>query len=237
VAICVIVGVNGRVFLVSLVALVVLYAISRRVPWFGYVFAGTSLALCATPFWWGRFSELFVNAVGQSLVGSTFASSSKALETVEGRSYIWDVCMSHLRNSDFAHQVFGYGPDGHITSGAAYDYSALFSAQGSAWRAGFYSTHNALLLLLLSHGIFWAIVSFLLVLVGSIQRLRESRGEERTLFVLLLFVWGAASATSIVTTPAILSSSLLLYALLTGKIPKPATELDPASLPSLAARS
>jgi len=209
----VVLAANGRVFLFVALALPpVMLLVSRARLFFRLVPYG-SIALSFIPFWWSAISPL-TGQLAQTSAQSGFTDSIASLSTLEGRTTIWQVCREVLRQLDFSHLLLGFGPNGYISSGAAYQYAFVFGGgSGATWRASFYSPHNIGLLLLFSVGLLGSVVLTAIVVAGAWSRLPRLPRQTRVIVTMCGFVWAAAGATSVVVSPSGMTSALLFYGL------------------------
>ncbi|MBU6279602.1 MAG: O-antigen ligase family protein [Actinomycetales bacterium] len=138
------------------------------------------------------------------IVSSGLAASSAKFSTLEGRTIIWDTTLRVFSDASPIRKIFGYGANGYITSGASGIYSQQFygSAGSGGYRVSFYDTHNLLLGVMLSHGLFGILV--LVVCWAAVLQRAVARIEGIGWAAPFIGAWvfGTMSSTSTSCTPS-----------------------------------
>jgi O-antigen ligase len=146
-----------------------------------------------------------------SLVG-TFSREGDNLLTASNRTVIWNAVDNFLTSSSPS-QLYGYGANGQISSGASLGYEHLFAA---AAHPSQYTAHNFMLQTVLDTGYIGLLVFVLLLYLAArrLQRvvaLHDSIGSRALLGVLIFVVFaGATDSTPMIYTPETLYFFLLI---------------------------
>ncbi|MGE2724327.1 hypothetical protein [Mycolicibacterium pulveris] len=167
-----VVGANGRTHVVAaLVGAVIASGVLPVAFRNGLTFL--SWALWLAPLWWASLIRAGDSLFAAVVVNYLPARGSAArTATLQGRTLVWDISLDAFNRGTFPEQASGWGPDGHIASGAATQYSGVI---GGVYRSGYYPPHNALIEVLLSGGLALSMlvlagIAFILVMQASVLR-------------------------------------------------------------------
>lgn len=174
--------------------------------------------LWIAPVWWG-----FLLSNNNSLLGRllSFVALSRGANdsafTLEGRTTIWHYAWDTIANSHGVYQMFGWGPEGYITSGAALAYSSIF-AGGTYANNTLNPPHDVLLQVLLGGGVVLAIVLgaplVVLVRMGLRSPLRVRGTPAETGVLVLLATVPLLAFAEVATLPSNASSCSVVIPLM-----------------------
>jgi len=225
-----IIGSGGRAAMVAAVAVLVagLLPLARAVR----IGVGAAMqALWLIPAWWTAFVSDDATAEFVSRLLPIRSENTLSAITLEGRTTIWDLAFQVLFGSRADAQLLGWGPDGHVPSGASAAYGYILS--GSTTNAA-HSPHNAWLELLFSSGFLGTALVLACALVAGIGVLRHVSGRGASGAVALAIAVGlpAIAATDVGVLPsnlnpvtAVIPVAVLVAALPTTTAPS-SRELD-----------
>jgi O-antigen ligase len=152
--------------------------------------------------------SLALGLVAQTSLVETFSRKGNDLVTATDRTVIWHAVLSFLSHFNVA-QIFGYGTNGQISSGANAGYEYLFYGTPNP---SVYSTHNFMLQTVLDIG-YMGLLVFVVLLFLTMRRLQrmitvdESIPARALLGVLLYFIFNGATDTS----PSIYSPETMYF--------------------------
>lgn len=155
----------------------------------------------------------------EGIPGAAFVSRSSAdFATANNRSYVWQPAVDFLSTPKFAH-IFGFGANGHITSGVANHYAYLFSTPDPQR----YTVHSFVLQSILDAGYVGFVVLVVLMATSVLNLGRLSRCGRREAVVLcsglsFFALIGVTDGAPWLYTPEALAAFLMIAAVSAGLV-------------------
>ncbi len=164
----------------------------------------------------------FTTAIATAVLGFTantglvslFSRNNLDLATGTNRLYIWRAILPILSHPSFS-QIYGYGANGQIASGASLRYDYLFAGVTNPAQL---TTHNFMLQMVLDSG-YLGLACMVALLMAAFARLRRAgpvldRAIQRALIGILIFLIlvGATDGAPSVYTPEALDMFLVVAA-------------------------
>jgi hypothetical protein len=109
--------------------------------------------------------------IGHTVTGAAIMRPGEKADSLNGRDYIWSRSIHYWQHLDDRHQLFGYGPNGHRTSGVSRSYSAMFGSDYGDRK--FITPHNSVLQYLFDGGLISATVFVTVVVVIAVVLARR----------------------------------------------------------------
>jgi O-Antigen ligase len=174
---------------------------------------------------------VFGTSLSDSVLGGTFSrGSANDFASAGHRVYIWEAAWNVLRHPS-VQQLYGWGANGHITSGLSESYSYLFAFLPHPLA---YSTHDIVIQTIFDSGYFGLIILIAAVWVTTLQLIRHIRLAPRSLaraMVAMLTVTLLSGATE--ASPSYgTQEALVLTLLIMGAAAGWALPIVPISQPS-----
>jgi O-antigen ligase/polysaccharide polymerase Wzy-like membrane protein len=177
--------------------------------------------LIATPFWWLAIQSRVARPMDR--IGGAIPllkrHSALPLDTFEGRTYVWRAIYDHISSLPAGHLLFGWGPDGQLTSHISRFYQQYFLYTSQPATAPAQST---ILQQLLDAGVIGAVV---LLIVATLtawrlgrRRLLPDAADRRALAIgtVVLFALAATASVDATLAPATPRGPFWIFAVLAG---------------------
>lgn len=200
-AVVALIATNGRLALVTTLLLSIVFVLApRTVVRSAVPLVGAAMLL---PMWWGPVTGPISRHVEPLVASVPFLvrSDTEDVQKLYGRTIVWHGVHRAISEGDLLHQLFGWGKDGQVESGASSYYANRFDR--AVLKPERVPAHNSILQQWLDSGLLGAVYLLLLTLAAT-RRLQQSLASATS-------PWGLA-ALSVLVVVALGSGSEVILA-------------------------